>query len=66
MDEGRNANRINVVDRYRKLHQISSFLNTGLTVEQVRLVQKLIEKGVNPKALAHSINVVQKEIRKLQ
>lgn len=65
MDESKNTHKA-AVDRYRKLNIISSFLNTGLTPEQVCLVQKLIEKGVNPNALAHSISVVQKEIRKLQ
>ena len=66
MDEGKIPSRAAAVDRYRKLLVISSFLNTGLTSEQVRLVHKLIEKGVNPNALAHSIGVIQEEVRKLQ
>lgn len=53
-------------DKFRKLCEISDFLNTGLTPSQVHLCQKLIKKGINPEALAYAVKTVREEIKKIQ
>lgn len=52
--------------KFRELCEISSFLNTGLTPEQLYSCSKLIKKGVNPEALAHCVKTVREEVRKIQ
>lgn len=53
-------------EKFRKLCEISTFLNTSLTPPQVYLCQKLIKKGISPEALAKSIITVRKEVKKIQ
>lgn len=52
--------------KFRDLCEISSFLNTGLTPDQLYLCCKLIEKGVNPEALAYSVKTIREEVKKIQ
>lgn len=52
--------------KFQELCEISSFLNTGLTPDQLYVCCKLLERGINPEALAHSVKIVKEESRKIQ